>query len=505
MKYIDYFLDRITMYRLVLYYLIALLALAAGLGIFKVINYNPLAIAFSAGYLTLICWAANSLFASVFETPANTESVFITALILALIIAPYHNPHDLLFLTAAGGLAIASKFILAIRKKHIFNPAAVAVLLLSFGAGQSANWWVGSAPLLPLVIVGGILIVRKINRSAMVWSYLTAAIGTSLLIDILTKHAVLVDLHKLLLHSALFFLAFIMLTEPLTSPATQEMQIWYGILVGLLFSPQVHIGSIYTTPELTLIVGNIFAYLVSPKYKLLPRLKQKLRIAPNIVDFVFVPERALAYKPGQYMEWTIAHQAVDSRGNRRYLTLASSPTEADLRLGVKFYPKGSTYKRAMLALNDKSAVAAGQLGGDFTLDDNPNQKLAFIAGGIGITPFRSMVKYISDTGQQRDVVLIYSERSESDLVYRQVFSEGRTKFNLRTVYTLTDLDKIRPGWPGQIGIISGQLIQEEIPDFLDRIFYVSGPQPMVQAVKHSLHKLGVAHNHIKTDLFPGYA
>src|SRR5258708_5072628 len=143
MKLIDYWLDRITMYRLVLYYLLLLLAAAIGLSLLGVLHFNALAIAFSAGYITLICWITNKIFAHVFETPSNTDSVFITALILALIITPYHNSHDILFLTAASGLAMASKYILSIRKKHIFNPAAVAVALLAFSAGQTASWWIG--------------------------------------------------------------------------------------------------------------------------------------------------------------------------------------------------------------------------------------------------------------------------------------------------------------------------------------------------------------------------
>ncbi len=148
---------------------------------------------------------------------------------------------------------------------------------------------------------------------------------------------------------------------------------------GILFVPQIHVGPIYSTPELALVVGNLYSYLVSPKHKVLLTLRRKKKIAANIVDFVFKPSRQLAYEPGQYMEFTLAHKGPDSRGNRRYFTLASSPTEANLHLGVRFYPEGSSFKRAMYSLDNRIKMLAGQIAGDFTLPGDSNKKLVFIA------------------------------------------------------------------------------------------------------------------------------
>src|SRR5512146_2669306 len=161
MKAIDKFLDHTTMYRLLLYYLAALLGAAMLLGAFGWLPFSPMAIAAGTGYLLLVCWITNRVFAYVFETPHNPESSLITALILALIITPPASAQSFVFLSAAAGLAIASKYILAIRRQHIFNPAAVAVVLTAFGAHQSASWWVGNAQLLPIVLIGGVLLARK--------------------------------------------------------------------------------------------------------------------------------------------------------------------------------------------------------------------------------------------------------------------------------------------------------------------------------------------------------
>src|SRR5487761_2671837 len=124
LNFIDRFIDRITMYRLVLYYLLALLGGAFLLGMFKVISIDPTALAFSAVLITGASWVANQVFARVFGAIPNIESVFITALILMLILDPT-TATDLKgvgLLIFASVWAMASKFIIAARRRHIFNP-----------------------------------------------------------------------------------------------------------------------------------------------------------------------------------------------------------------------------------------------------------------------------------------------------------------------------------------------------------------------------------------------
>ncbi len=161
MKIIDNFLNKTTMYRLVLYYLIALLIVAAVFGYFGLLPYEPGAIIFSAIFLVAVCWLTNELFAKTFGAQPNSESLYITALILALIISPAASLHGYMFLVWAGVLANASKYILAAFKKHIFNPAALAVAITALALNQSATWWVGTGVMLVFVLLGGLLVVRK--------------------------------------------------------------------------------------------------------------------------------------------------------------------------------------------------------------------------------------------------------------------------------------------------------------------------------------------------------
>jgi len=501
---IDNFLNRVTMYRLVHYSLIVLLCIAGVLGFFGLLPYSPVSIAISSVFLVIVCWTTNKIFSYIFEAPTSSESYYITALILACILTPIHSTHDLPLFIWAGVLSMSSKYILAVNRKHIFNPVAISVVLTAFGFGESASWWVGNSILMPFILLGGLLIVRKIKRGDLVFSFLVAAIITTITLGFLKGTSIALTINQLLLNSSLFFFGFVMLTEPLTTPPTKFLQILYGGLVGFLFSPQIHLGSIYSTPELALVLGNIFSFLVSPKQKLLLYLSEKKQLGSDIIDFIFRPSKNIVFTPGQYMEWTLPHKGVDSRGNRRYFTIASSPTEDTLRLGIRFSPKSSSFKQKMLNMNESTPIVAGQLSGDFTLPKNPHTKLVFIAGGIGVTPFRSMTKYLIDKNESRDVVLLYSNKNISEIAYSDVFVEARNKLGMKTIYTLTDKESIPENWSGKVGKIDAKMIQEEVPDYHSRIFYLSGPQGMVKSFDKTLKEMGIPSSHIKKDFFPGF-
>lgn len=402
-NWIDAQLNKVTMYRLLVYVLLFLIGVALVFSSLGVLPYSPFALIFSVFLITTICLIINEICGYVYSAPVNVESIYITAFILALIISPPTYPLDPNYFSLAiwaSVWAMASKFLFAIRKKHLFNPAAFAVALTALTINQSASWWVATYAMLPFVVISGLLIVKKLRRFDLVASFFLVTLVATLGAGIWKGADLWTTLSRVLVDSPLFFFAFIMLTEPLTSPPTKTLRVIYGAIVGFLFTPWVHIGSFYMTPEIAIVLGNAFSYIVSPKHKFTMFLKQQLTVAENTIDFLFHPDRQMNFKPGQYMEWTLAHAHPDRRGNRRYFTIASSPTEEDLRLGVKFYPNGSSYKHALSSMVSTDMIVASQLAGDFVLPKNPNEKLVFIAGGIGVTPFRSMIKYLVDTHEK---------------------------------------------------------------------------------------------------------
>lgn len=504
MNWIDTFLDRTTMYRLVLYYLVALLAAAFAASFFGLVPVDPTALAFTSVVIAAVAYASNRIFCLVFRTPANLESSWITALILILIMSPV-TASDV---TGLGGIvfvtvwAIASKFILAIYGKHLFNPAALGVALGALFLDQPATWWVGGAiVLLPLTLVGGILLVRKLRRADMVLAFIAANLLASLIGA--TPDTLNSTLVQTLTLSPLFFFAFVMLTEPLTAPSRPLPRIAFGTMVGVLAAPSIHFGDFYMTPELALLAGNLFAWLVSPKGRFALTLLRIEQAAAGAYDFIFSPDRAFAFEPGQYLEWTLAVPHADNRGNRRQFTIASAPDDDEVRLGVKFYPESSAFKRTLAAMQPGDHIHASQLSGNFVMPRDPNRKLAFIAGGIGMTPFRSMLQHLLNRHERRPIVVLYGNLAADDVAYGDVLDRAEDELGIRTVHVL-EQGKPRDA-NTRTGRIDADLIRDEVPDFADRIFYVSGPRGMVTAVTQALHSLGVARSRVRTDFFAGFA
>ncbi len=501
--FIDRILNKIPMYRITLYVLIFLWITAVLLGFIGVLPYSGSTIFLSGIFLVLISWISNELFAWAFGAIVNHESAYITGLILTLIVTPAVSVGGLGSLVAVAMIAMGSKYILAIHSKHVFNPAAVAILITSF-FGLSASWWIGTAVMVPFVAIGGYLLVRKIARQDMVWSFIVTTIVVGVGFYAISGLSILLFLKQTIVSSGLLFLATVMLTEPLTTPPTRRLQIIYGILMGILVLPFIHIGSLYLAPELALVIGNIFVYIVSPKQKLLLTLKEKIKLSDDLYDFVFTANKKFTFRAGQYLEWTVGNVAFNMKGNRRYLTIASSPSEREIRIGIRLQHPISAFKKELLTMKITGTVTAAQLSGDFVLPRNKSKKLAFIAGGIGITPFRSMVKKLVDTNDDRSAVLFYTGKSIHDIIYTDVFEDAREYLGMKTVYTLTDINAAATGWCGYTGRISETMIKKEMPDYKERYFYISGSLALVSGILITLENLGVHQSHIKTDYFPGF-
>lgn len=494
------YIDRTTMYRLVLYYLCVLYVAGLALSVAGVIKVSALALIWSLIIVLIASWASNELFARLFKAVTNQESLYITAFILVLIMPPvaFTNITATLILALVAVTASASKYLLAPFKKHVFNPVAISAVVATYLLGTSANWWVASSVyLLPLTILGGIAVAHKLRKFDLIWAFLIAVLFTTVVSYPNPAHAI----ESMLLRTPLFFFAFAMLTEPLTMPPTRMLRAFYGFLVGILFVPATHIGSLSFAPELALVVGNVFAFFVSPKGRYMLTLTKKTRLAEGIYEYVFSPDKPLSFTPGQYLEWTLAHVRPDGRGNRRYFTIASAPGEP-IALGVRFYPKPSEFKKTLDALPEGGVVSVASLSGDFVLPKNTTEKVALVAGGIGITPFISMARSAIKTGEKRDVVHLYGCKVRAEIAYGDVLSKAG-ELGWRTVYALSDEVPTDPAI--HRGFINADLIKKEIPDFAERTFYISGPPGMITAVKKALTSLGVSRLKIKTDFFPGLA
>jgi ferredoxin-NADP reductase/Na+-translocating ferredoxin:NAD+ oxidoreductase RnfD subunit len=494
------FVDGIGMYRIVSGSLGILAGFSIFFGFYGLIPYSGLSQIFSLSLALITALFVNVLFSLVLRIPANHESAVITGLILFFLALPEEDILATWPLVAAVAIAVASKYIIAYKKQHFINPAAFGAAALSLTGVYSFSWWIANPVLFVPLLICGVLVVMKVRK----WVPVIGLVGVSLLIYAAESYSYgtpLTDaLETFLLSWPTLFLAFYMLTEPFTMPATKGPQFLYGGLVGFLSNTSMFVGIISFSPELALVVANIVMIPSRLRQKLFLTLETKQLVAKDTYEFVFKKPSGFAFKAGQYLEWMLPHSKSDHKGVRRYFTIASSPTESQVRVAMKIINPASSYKAALKDLDVAQPVIASQLAGDFTLPIDTEEKLGFIAGGIGVTPFRSHIKYMIDSGKAHDTVMYYCNNICDEIAYADVFAEAQREFGFVLVNVIS---KEEVGAPYEKGYVTAEILKRRTPDYLERTWYISGPPGMVNAYKKLLLDVGVSRSHIKTDFFPG--
>jgi ferredoxin-NADP reductase len=222
-------------------------------------------------------------------------------------------------------------------------------------------------------------------------------------------------------------------------------------------------------------------------------LVQRKQEAPEVESFIFEPAEPLEWKAGQYLHYTLPHEHMDGRGDSRWFTIAAAPFEKRPMITTRYAgSKGSSFKNKLFSLEPGAAIEATGPEGDFTVEDE-SAEFVFIAGGIGITPFHSILKQADHDGRKLDVTLLYAGRDEHAVYKEELDSFARTNPNLSIHYIMAP------------DIITEAVVKQYVPDLGTPFFYVSGPEPMVKSLADMLTGIGVGGAHIKLDDFPGYA
>lgn len=221
--------------------------------------------------------------------------------------------------------------------------------------------------------------------------------------------------------------------------------------------------------------------------------------AANIRTFFFRPEKPLQYTAGQYVELTLKHVRPDRRGQRRWFTLSSSPTDELLSITTKNYgDEASSFKKALFAMEPGHQLTLQGPLGDFVLPKLIQTPLVFVAGGIGITPFHSILEWLHTSGEERPIQLLYGVNNEDEIIFQETFD--KTKQHATIV-----VSEPSAAWGGERGRLSAELILGLEQPSDDSLVYLSGPEPMVQALEKDLVKAGVDKRQIVTDEFLGYS
>ena len=205
------------------------------------------------------------------------------------------------------------------------------------------------------------------------------------------------------------------------------------------------------------------------------------------------------FKPGQYMMMEL--EVVDNEnGNTRPLSIASSPTEDFLLFSTKISQTLFKQKINNLKVGDKIKLKGPM--GIFVLKEDAKE-VVFLGGGIGITPFRSMIKYATSKKLAMKLTLVYSNKTPADIVYRDewpLFEKQNPNF--KAVQTITDASD--PSWKGKTGRINESMIREFCSDFGKTLFYICGPPGMVDGLSNLLKTMNVPQQNIKIEKFGGY-
>jgi len=486
----DNILNRYTMYKVMLWGLSGLFVVADVLAWLNMIAVGPVGLLLSAGVLAGVCYLSNQLFAWAWKATTNAESWFITAMILVFLLPPIDSLHRALMVALCGVIAMASKFVLVLRGTHVLNPAALAVFVMSVAELLPATWWVATPPLAPFTAILALIVLRKQRQFAVFFAFAVAAGLLLIYINTGLHGLALGDTIKAGIVSwPIIFMGSIMLTEPSTLPPTRYYQLLVAVLVGVVFSSQLHWGRLSATPQAALLVGNIATVLLAPAMGAVLRLKRITAIGPNQYDLAFTRPPHVSFAPGQYLEWTLKHRHTDVRGNRRMFSITSSPLEPEVHIGIKTYEPSSSFKKALLALQPGGAIRVAHMAGGFMMPAETDRPLVFIAGGIGITPFHSMIQYLVDKKEARDITLFYLANTAADFVYKDTLATAES-VGVKTRYVTGRLEE--------------QTLRDNLELFKRSLVYISGPNALVTHYKQALVALGVPRAHIKTDHFTGY-
>lgn len=478
-------LGRITMYSLVFYSLVALVFMALLLMLAGNLDHSPLSFATSVFLCVGVAYSSNILLGWLFGVKPHNESALITGLILSLLFFPPATTMGFVKLGLVVAIAMASKYVIAINDRHIFNPAAIGIVIASISGLAFAGWWVATPAMIPLTLIVALLILHRTKKLRMGSVFVGVALASLIVqgtdpVTALTSWPIL-------------FLAGIMLTEPLTLPPRAYQQFAVAGVVGLLMTLPLHYWRITMTPALALVIGNIIGWWYGQRRTIKLRFVGKKKMSASTYDLTFDTD-TLNFEPGQYLELSLVHQRSDLRGHRRIFSIVGKPGDEQISIGTKIPAKPSSFKRALMELKPGMVVYATRVGGDFVLPKDTDRPIVCIAGGIGVTPF---ISFCMSTG--RPLTLIYAVSSIHDLSYVHELKQH----NITVIVVSNDDDKLPDhDWRHEIGELNRDLLINLIDVDVQPVVYVSGPPAMAVNVQSMVKSIGI--KHVKVDEFSGY-
>lgn len=230
------------------------------------------------------------------------------------------------------------------------------------------------------------------------------------------------------------------------------------------------------------------------------RLKEKYEVAERTFAFVFEKPLGFQFQAGQYTAMTLPKlDFADAKGATRVLSIASAPSDAELVFGMRVTE--SAFKKTLAAMPVGGEVIIRDATGHFILPENQEREIVFLAGGIGITPVRSILRQAVIEKRHNPFALFYSNRRPEDASFCEEI-QNFSGLNYRCIDTLTQ-NKGACSWQDESGYICADMLKKYLTEIPQALYYVVGTTVFIGAMEKMLKELGVPDINIKKDPFTG--
>ena len=233
-------------------------------------------------------------------------------------------------------------------------------------------------------------------------------------------------------------------------------------------------------------------------------LKEKVDLAEGTMGFYFSRPAGFQFKAGQYVDVTLIDPPeTDASGNIRSLSIASAPEDERLLLATRM--RDTAFKRALrMAPYETEVNLAGPMG-SFTLHHNAAKPAVFLAGGIGITPFSSIIRHAARAKLPHRLYLFYSNRRPEDAAFMPgLYELEKQNSNFKFIPTMVEMEKSAQAWSGETGFINRAMVERYVSPLQGPIYYLAGPPAMVSAMRQMLTAAAVDEDDLRTEEFAGY-
>jgi ferredoxin-NADP reductase/Na+-translocating ferredoxin:NAD+ oxidoreductase RnfD subunit len=489
---LDGVVGRVTMYRLVTIVLLAVAAVAVAASLVGLLSFPPLGLLAALAVAVVVGVGSNLLFAAIRRLRPHAESGLITGLLGFFLFLPLPTGPALGALALAVAAANLTKYLLVVRGRHVLNPVAAGAVVVLLTGLSGATWWVATPVLLPFVIVGGALVVRRAGAWDLALPMLLVAVPGTVLKLLATGSAPGAAFWTAIASYPFVFLAAFMLSEPLTAPPRRWQRLLVSALVGVLVLLPLRIGAIGMTPEIALVLGNVVAFAFGQRRRIRFVLRQREAHAGGIDDLRLESEAPLRIRPGQYVELSLPHAHQDGRGVRRAFSPAGAPG-SEVRVVTRRAERASSFKRALATLPVGEAVAGSVVAGDFLPPRDPAAPVLWLASGVGVTPFLAM----AEAEPQRDAVLVWRLHAGDDPAWA---ADALTRVR---VLVVGPADVPLPGGWTRLGErLDPEALLGAVRDLPGRRGYAAGSPTWVAAARRVAKQAGLPR--IRTDRFLGY-